>query len=93
MLIEFPDVPEAAAVADTAADAPVQAADGLEAALQMYVDARRPLPAAQYADGDAVTLRPGATAKLLLANEMIREGVRKADLARSLGVCSPRERE
>ena len=30
------------------------------------------------------------TAKVLLANEMVRQGVRKADLARRLGVHAPR---
>jgi antitoxin HicB len=33
LLIRFPDVPEAAAVAETEAEVPVQAVDGLEAAL------------------------------------------------------------
>jgi hypothetical protein len=32
-LIQFPDVPEAAAVAETEAEVPVQAVDGLEVAL------------------------------------------------------------
>ncbi|MCK9507354.1 MAG: type II toxin-antitoxin system HicB family antitoxin [Pigmentiphaga sp.] len=89
LLIQFPDVPEAVAVAESEADAPKQAAEGLEAALQMYVDARRPLPAPFFTDGPTVTLHTTATAKLLLANEMALQGIRKADLARSLGVHPP----
>ncbi|TAN25475.1 MAG: type II toxin-antitoxin system HicB family antitoxin [Castellaniella sp.] len=89
LLIRFPEVPEAAAVAETEAEVPVQAVDGLEAALQMYVDARRPLPVASCLTGPAVALSTAVTAKLLLADEMVRQGVRKADLARLLGVHPP----
>ncbi|MGB3288679.1 MAG: type II toxin-antitoxin system HicB family antitoxin [Burkholderiaceae bacterium] len=89
LLIQFPDVPEAVAVAETLDDAPLQAAEGLEAALQMYVDARRPIPAAAFSKGDSVSLDASVTAKLLLANEMVHQGMRKADLARSLGVHPP----
>lgn len=89
LLIEFPDVPEAAAVAESRTNAAEQAAEGLEAALQMYVDARRPLPAPSYTDGPAVILSASATAKLLVANEMAHQGIRKADLARSMGVHPP----
>jgi len=70
LLIQFPDVPEAAAVAETEALAPEQAAEGLEAALQIYVDARRPIPSVQYTDGPAVTLGALVTAKLLISSEM-----------------------
>jgi len=89
LLILFPDVPEAAAVAETEADAPEQAIEGLEAALQMYIDARRPIPAASFDGGPPVELGASATAKLLLANEMVHQGIRKADLARTMGVHPP----
>ncbi|WP_269499634.1 type II toxin-antitoxin system HicB family antitoxin [Castellaniella sp. S9] len=89
LLIQFPDMPEAAAVAETKAEAPSQAAEGLEAALQLYMDARRPIPAVSFDSGATVMLGTSATAKLLLANEMVRQGMRKADLARALGVHPP----
>lgn len=89
LLIQFPDIPEAAAVAETEGEAQVQAIEGLEAALQMYIDARRPIPATSFNGGPAATLDVSATAKLLLANEMVRQGMRKADLARALGVHPP----
>lgn len=89
LLIRFPDVPEAAAVAETEAEAQSQAAEGLEAALQMYVDARRPIPSVSFDSGEPAALGASATAKLLLADEMVRQGMRKADLARALGVHPP----
>lgn len=89
LLVLFPDVPEAAAVAETLADAPQQATEGLEAALQMYVDARRPIPSPSFESPDSVTLGVSVTAKLLLSDAMVSQGIRKADLARLLGVHSP----
>jgi len=89
LLIEFPDVPEAAAVADTESDALEQAADGLEAALQMYVEARRPLPAVVFTDGPAVTLSASVVIKLLISDEMVRQGMRKADMARAMRLHPP----
>lgn len=89
LLIQFPDVPEAAAVADSLNDAPAQAFEGLEAALQLYIDARRPLPVRSFTKGDCITLGAGATAKLLLSDTMVSQGVRKADLARMLGIHPP----
>ncbi|TEA79626.1 type II toxin-antitoxin system HicB family antitoxin [Allopusillimonas ginsengisoli] len=88
-LIQFPDIPEAAAVAESAQDAPEQAAEGLEAALQLYIDARRPIPEMRYAGGDGITLKASATAKLLLSDAMVSQGVRKADLARILEIHPP----
>jgi len=89
LLIQFPDVPEAAAVADSEADAPAQATEGLEAALQLYIDARRPLPVAAYLSGPAVRIKALATAKLLLADQMVAQGVKKVELARMLGIHPP----
>ena len=88
-MIQFPDIPEAAAVAESAAQAPRQAAEGLEAALQTYVDARRPIPAPAFSAGDCVWLGASATAKLLLSSQMVAQGIRKADLARILGIHPP----
>lgn len=89
LLVLFPDVPEAAAVAESMVDAPKQAAEGLEAALQMYVDARRPIPSPTFESDDRVVLGVSVTTKLLLSDAMVRQGIRKAELARLLGVHSP----
>lgn len=88
-LIEFPDLPEAAAVSETPDDVQANAAAGLETALQMYVDARRPIPLPSAVADGSVTLGALATAKALLSNEMVAQGVRKADMARRLGVHMP----
>lgn len=89
LLITFPDVPEAAAVADSDQDVPRNAFEGLEAALQMYIDARRPIPMPAAVGDGSVTLAALPTAKVLLSNEMVAQGVRKAELARRLGVHMP----
>jgi len=89
LLIQFPDVPEAAAVAECEADAPAQAAEGLEAALQLYIDARRPLPVASTVSGHAVRVKALASAKLLLSDQMVAQGVKKVELARMLGLHPP----
>ncbi|OZI17664.1 HicB family protein [Bordetella genomosp. 7] len=89
LLISFPDVPEAAAVTERDQDAAREAFEGLEAALQMYVDARRPIPMPAAVGDGSVTLGALVTAKVLLSNEMVNQGIRKAELARRLGVHMP----
>jgi len=89
LLIEFPDVPEAAAVADTESDAAEQASEGLEAALQIYVDTRRPLPAVEFTNGPAATLKASIVIKLFISDEMVKQGMRKADMARAMNLHTP----
>jgi len=89
LLITFPDLPEAAAVAESDQDVAHSAFEGLEAALQMYIDARRPIPMPAAVGDGSVTLAALPTAKVLLSNEMVAQGIRKAELARRLGVHMP----
>lgn len=90
VLVEFPDIPEAAAVGNDELDAQSQAYEGLGAALQMYIDARRPIPLPSSTEGKGcVTLPALVTAKVLLSNEMVRQGVRKSEMARLLGGHTP----
>ena len=90
LLVQFPDIPEAAAVSDDEQDAGAQALDGLETALQMYIDARgRPIPIPSATGQGRVTLPALVTAKVLLSNEMVRQGIRKAEMARMLAVHMP----
>ncbi|CAB3770784.1 type II toxin-antitoxin system HicB family antitoxin [Paraburkholderia humisilvae] len=88
LLVTFPDVPEAITVGKDEADALVQALDALEAALEIYFSEKRPipLPSKVKRGQKAVTLPALATSKVLLANEMVNQKVRKADLARRLKV-------
>ncbi|MDQ2149067.1 type II toxin-antitoxin system HicB family antitoxin [Alcaligenaceae bacterium C4P045] len=94
LLVQFPDLPEAAAVGEDADSAKANAVEGLEAALQMYLDARRPVPlpaavGAGAVGAGAVTLPAVQTAKVLLSNEMVVQGIRKAELARRLNLHMP----
>ncbi|WP_414451525.1 type II toxin-antitoxin system HicB family antitoxin [Burkholderia sp. 22PA0099] len=87
-LVTFPDVPEAISVGDNVDDALIQALDALEAALEIYFDEKRPIPmpSAATADQRVVTLPVLVASKILLANEMVKQKVRKAELARRLNV-------
>lgn len=89
LLITFPDIPEAAAVAEDADSAPIEALDGLLCALEGYFEERRPIPLPAAAEGPAVALPALETAKVLLLNEMLAQGVKKAEMARRLDVHMP----
>ncbi|MEQ5838237.1 type II toxin-antitoxin system HicB family antitoxin [Paraburkholderia acidicola] len=88
LLVTFPDVPEAITVGEDENDVLVQALDALEAALEMYFAEKRPIPLPSGAKRGqrVVTLPALATSKVLLANEMLQQKVRKAELARRLKV-------
>ena len=92
-LITFPDIPEAAAVVEAADidNAAFLAIDGLLCALDLYVADRRPTPVpSELKDGQqGVTLPALETAKIQLSNEMVKQGVRKAELARRLEIHTP----
>lgn len=90
-LVTFPDIPEAAAVGEDEEEAAFEALDGLLCALGSYFEERRavPLPS-KPAKGQPVAVLPALeTAKVLLLNEMISQGVRKAEMARRLDVHMP----
>lgn len=91
LLVEFPDFPEATSVGETVEEALHEAVDALVTALEIYFDARRPvpLPSAPAKGQHTVTLPALETAKVLLWNEMQRQQLRKADLARMLNVHQP----
>lgn len=90
-LVRFPDVPEALSVAKDADEALVNGLDALEAAIGIYFDEKRlvPTPSRIKRGQLAVTLPALVAAKVLLANEMVSQGVRKAELARRLNVHMP----
>lgn len=90
-LVGFPDFPEANSVGDSEDAAMLNAVDALETALEIYFDARRPVPSPSrpLAGQRMVTLPALETAKVLLWNEMYAQKVRKADLARMLDVHTP----
>ncbi|HTJ94844.1 MAG TPA: type II toxin-antitoxin system HicB family antitoxin [Pararobbsia sp.] len=91
LLVTFPDIPEAITVAESEEDVGRMALEALESAFDIYFDQRReiPAPSAPKRGQKTVTLSALVTSKVLLANEMVRQGVRKAELARRLRVHSP----
>lgn len=90
-LVQFPDIPEAITVAEDETEALVNGLEALEAAIEIYFDEKRVVPRPSKAKRGqlSVTLPALVTAKVLLANEMISQGVRKAELARRLNVHMP----
>lgn len=90
-LVEFPDSPEATSVGSTVEEALHEAVDALLTALEIYFDEQRPvpLPSAPTCGQHTVALPALETAKVLLWNEMQRQQLRKADLARMLNVHQP----
>lgn len=90
VLVTFPDVPEAITFGANQAEALAQAVDALESALSFYVDARKPLPEPSLSDS-LPTVCPSALEciKLGVYQEMTKQGMRKAELARRLGWKAP----
>jgi antitoxin HicB len=91
LLVTFPDIPEAVSVGDEEDEALLNALDALESAIEIYFDEKREVPPPSKAKKGqrVVTLPALVVAKVLLANEMVRQGVRKAELARRLDVHMP----
>jgi antitoxin HicB len=90
-LVTFPDIPEAVAVGDDEDEALLNGLDALESAVEIYFDEKRevPLPSKPKKGQPVVTLPALVVSKVLLANEMIRQGIRKSELARRLDVHMP----
>lgn len=91
-IVTFPDIPEAITQGENVEDALRHAADALESALEFYFDARRPVPApSKPKRGQRIVELPvSVSAKILLLNEMVRQKVRPAELARRIGT-TPQE--
>lgn len=85
-VVTFPDIPEAITQGEDREDALLHARDALETALEFYFDGYRavPAPSRQKRGQEFVELPSSVAAKVLLLNEMIRQKVRPAELARRL---------
>jgi antitoxin HicB len=92
ILVTFPDIPEAITQGDNRVHALEMAMEALETAMDFYFEDRRPVPApSKPKRGQAVVeLPPSVAAKVLLLNEMLRQKVRPAELARRMGT-TPQE--
>jgi antitoxin HicB len=86
--VTFPDIPEAITCGEDVDDALSHAKDALEAAIDFYLEDKRPVPAPskQKRGQHTVELPASVEAKVLLLNEMIIQKVRPAELARRLKV-------
>ncbi|MFC3875338.1 type II toxin-antitoxin system HicB family antitoxin [Neisseria musculi] len=90
LLVTFPDIPEAVAVGEDEESAKIEAVDGLICALEGYFEDRREIPLPSENDGSQTVELPALeTAKVLLLNEMLRQNVKKAEMARRLDVHMP----
>jgi antitoxin HicB len=85
-VVTFPDIPEAITQGETVEEVLKMARDALETALDFYFDDGRPVPSPSRAKRGQrlVSLPVSIEAKVLLLNEMIRQRVRPAELARRL---------
>ncbi len=92
ILVNFPDIPEAITQGNNRVHALEMAREALELAMDFYFEDRRPVPApSKPKRGQAVVeLPPSVAAKVLLLNEMLRQKVRPAELARRIGT-TPQE--
>jgi antitoxin HicB len=85
-LAAFPDIPEAITQGETEEEALQAAQEALETALDFYFDDQRtvPIPSNSKRGQRAIELPPSIAAKVILMNEMVRQRVRPAELARRL---------
>jgi antitoxin HicB len=92
ILVTFPDIPEAITQGNNRVHALEMAKEALELAMDFYFEDRRPVPSpSKPKRGQAVVeLPPSVVAKVLLLNEMLRQKVRPAELARRMGT-TPQE--
>jgi len=87
-LVSFPDIPEALTSGETREQALEMAADALITAMDFYFEDRRavPPPSAAKRGQVLIELPTSVEAKILLLNELVRQGTRNADLARRMHV-------
>jgi antitoxin HicB len=86
-MVSFPDIPEALSAGNTYEDAIGMAKDALVSALEFYFDDKREIPEpSRVKKGQiAIELPASVAAKALLLNEMVRQKIRPAELARRMG--------
>jgi antitoxin HicB len=86
--VSFPDIPEALTFGETEQVALHHALDALETALDFYFEDGRPIPMpSPHKRGQRMIELPATTtATILLHNELVRQKVRPAELAKRLGI-------
>ncbi len=85
-VVTFRDIPEAITQGETVEEALAMGAEALELAMEFYFEDKRmvPMPSLPKRRQHVVALPVSVSAKILLLNEMLRQKVRPAELARRL---------
>lgn len=85
-MVTFRDIPEALTAGDTHEEAIEMAADALATAMDFYFEDKRqvPQPSASKRGEVLIALPASLSAKVLLLNQMLKDKVTPAELARKL---------
>jgi antitoxin HicB len=86
-VVTFRDIPEAITQGDTLDEARSMAADALLTAMDFYFEDKRPVPAPskEKKGEELIALPASVSAKILLLNELLAQGIGSSELARRLG--------
>lgn len=86
-VVTFRDIPEAITQGDTIDEARSMGADALLTAMDFYFEDKRPVPAPSKAKKgeELIALPASVSAKVMLLNEMLAQGVTPSELARRMG--------
>ncbi|WP_342705163.1 type II toxin-antitoxin system HicB family antitoxin [Burkholderia arboris] len=86
-MVSFRDIPEALTGGKTVEEAREMAADALLTSMDFYFEDKRPVPSPSKAKKgeELVALPASVSAKVLLLNEMLAQGVTPSELARRMG--------
>jgi antitoxin HicB len=88
IVVHFPDIPEAITFGIGMDDARFMAQDAVTTALDFYFDDMRaiPMPSPVKEGQIAISLDETASMKVMLHNEMVKQHVIKAELARRMNI-------
>ena len=88
IVVHFPDIPEAITFGISVDDAHFMAQDAVTTALDFYFEDMRtiPLPSPMQEGQTAIALDETASMKVMLHNEMVKQHVIKAELARRMNI-------
>jgi antitoxin HicB len=91
-VVTFPDIPEAITQGETVEEALTMAKEALETAIDFYFEDKRAVPSPSVAKRGQKTIElpVSLSAKILLLNEMVKQKIRPAELARRLNT-TPQE--
>lgn len=86
-MVSFRDIPEALTSGKTVEEAREMAADALLTSMDFYFEDKRPVPSPSKAKKgeELVALPASVSAKVLLLNAMLSQGVTPSELARRMG--------